>query len=46
MSTRLRRCNLWILECAVASHGLPLSSTWMLEFIKLLKDECDEVGQQ
>jgi hypothetical protein len=28
------------------SNGLPLSSTWMLEFIKLLKDECDEVGQQ
>ena len=25
---------------------LPLSSTWILEFIKLLKDECNEVGQQ
>jgi hypothetical protein len=28
------------------SNGLPLSSTWILEFIELLKDECDEVGQQ
>jgi hypothetical protein len=28
------------------SNGLPLSSTWILEFIKLLKDECNEVGQQ
>ncbi len=28
------------------TNGLPLSSTWMLEMIKLLKDECEEVGQQ
>src|SRR5262249_26114436 len=28
------------------TNGLPLSSTWMLEMIKLLKDECKEGGQQ
>jgi hypothetical protein len=28
------------------TNGLPLLSTWMLEMIKLLKDECEEVGQQ
>ena len=28
------------------TNGLPLSSTWMLEFIKLLKDECDEISEQ
>jgi ATP phosphoribosyltransferase regulatory subunit HisZ len=28
------------------TNGLPLSSTWMLEFIKLLKDECDEISER